>query len=192
MTDKKSKTNLGLMIILLVIILIGAILLSSFGYKIYLERAYPKKYDEYVTKYSRIYQVDPSLVYAVIKTESNFNHLSSSHAGAIGLMQLTPETFKWLQKYTNDNNMDEAFLKDQETNIKYGTLFISKLMGKYKDVETALCAYNAGMGTVDKWLNDKDISVDGKKLKYIPYSESNLYVKRCLESRRHYKELYYK
>lgn len=192
MTEKKNKSNIGLMVILLAIILIVAIFLSSFGYKIYLEKAYPKKYEEYVTKYSRIYKIDPSLVYAIIKTESNFDHLSASHAGAIGLMQLTPETFSWLQKYTNDKDMDENFLKDQETNIKYGTLFISKLMDKYKDVETALCAYNAGMGTVDKWLNDKEISIDGKKLKYIPYSESNQYVKRCLESRRHYKELYYK
>lgn len=153
---------------------------------------YPQKYSEYVEKYSKEYDVDKELVYAVIKTESGFRPEVESTVGARGLMQLMPETFEWLQ-LSNDgavvHSKDDLF--DPEINIKYGTLCLSDLLGMYGgDEKTAIAAYNAGMTIVDEWLKDSRYSDNYISLKMIPYPETKEYVEKVLKNKEIYIKIY--
>lgn len=149
---------------------------------------HPTDYDEYVYKYSEKYEVDSDLVFAVIKTESNFNPDAESQVGALGLMQIMPETFEWLQTYKNDKvTMDYTYLYDPEVNIEYGCIFLQFLLEKYSCEETAVAAYNAGFGSVDNWLADENYSHDGKTLYDIPYPETKTYVQKVMLAENYYK-----
>lgn len=148
---------------------------------------HPTDYDEYVYEYSETYNVDPNLVFAVIKTESNFDPNAESHAGALGLMQLMPETFEWLQTYKNgEATMGTDYLYDPKINIEYGCIFLEFLLDKYSSEESAIAAYNAGFGTVDNWLTDESYSTDGETLYEIPYPETKSYVKKVMLAKYYY------
>lgn len=154
---------------------------------------YPKGYSEYVEKYSEEYNVDENLVYAVIHTESHFKNDDQSGAGAMGLMQITPECFDFLKQNIPDDKTDYDInsLYDPEINIKFGAYFLSYLLDKYDNIEkTALAGYNAGFGIVDQWLEDKNCSSDGENLDVIPYSETADYVVKVHKAKKMYEELY--
>ncbi len=149
----------------------------------------PTEYDAYVQQYSQEYNLDENLVYAVIKTESNFNPNAGSHAGALGLMQIMPETFEWLQNYTDGYvQYGTEYLYDPEINIKYGCIFLRFLLDRYDVEATAVAAYNAGFGAVDQWLSDSEYSTDGETLDYIPYPETSAYVEK-VENAKYYYEI---
>lgn len=148
---------------------------------------HPTDYDEYVYQYSETYEVDPNLVFAVIKAESNFNPDAESQVGALGLMQIMPETFEWLQTYKNgEATMDYTYLYDPEVNIEYGCIFLQFLLDKYSSEETAIAAYNAGFGAVDGWLADENYSYDGETLYDIPYPETETYVQKVMLAKNYY------
>jgi soluble lytic murein transglycosylase len=153
--------------------------------------AYPLKYSDIVAKEATKNNLDPAMVYSVIKAESNFDPDAKSRAGAIGLMQLTPDTFDWLQtKLKTDEKYTENDLYTPEINIRYGCKFLSILFNKYSKQATALCAYNAGIGTVNAWLKDPDISKDGVTLDKIPFEETRNYVEVVLKNYENYKKTY--
>ena len=156
-----------------------------------LERnAYPRDYSEYVSVYAEKYGVPEELVYAVIRTESDFDSGAVSGAGAVGLMQLMPETFRWLTDEILFDHLESGMLYDPETNIRYGTYYLSALYDRYGDWELALAAYNGGLGNVDKWLAD-DRYADGEGgLKKIPFRETRQFVKRVTAAREKYEKLY--
>ena len=154
---------------------------------------YPQKYSAEVSRYAAEYGVDEPLVYAVIRSESGFREDVESYAGAIGLMQLMPSTFDWLQeKIEGDVIYTADSLKTADVNIRYGTYFLALLLDRYDgDVTTACAAYNAGTSTVDGWLGDSRYSKDGKTLAAIPYTETERYVERIEKAEEIYRELYY-
>lgn len=170
---------------------LGVILhLSSCG----IDRAnYQLEYKDLVTKYSNEYNVSDELIYAVIKTESNFDPNAESAVGAIGLMQIMPYTFEWLQNYYDGEvTMTTDSLYDPETSIKYGTRFLAFLLERYDNCEeTAVAAYNAGFGAVDEWLSDENCSSDGVTLDYIPYAETSRYVEKVETAKENYKDVYH-
>jgi len=153
---------------------------------------YPQKYTAEVEEYSKEFGVEEATVYAVIKSESGFREDVESHAGAIGLMQLMPSTFEWLQdKLEDEIKYTAEDLKKPDINIRYGTYFLSYLLERYGDLDTACAAYNAGTTTVDEWLSDKRYSDDGIKLKVIPYPETESYVRKIADAREMYLKIYY-
>ena len=151
---------------------------------------YCREYSDYVTKYSEEYVVPEYVVYAVIKTESDFESNAVSSAGAIGLMQIMPNTFATLVSQTKEGYA-EGMLYDPQTNIKYGVYYIAQLFAKYGNWDTTFAAYNAGPGSVDQWLADPQYTDENGRLKSIPYEETEAYVKKVNTAIDAYKRLYY-
>lgn len=155
----------------------AVILLCGKGaYKKLADRFLPLKYENEIQKYSQQYGLDKYLVMGVIRAESSFDH--KAHSGvARGLMQITDDTAKWIAaKIGEDYHKD--MVEEPELNIKMGCYYLSYLIERYGNTDTALAAYNAGMGNVSSWLKDKNYSADGKTLDEIPYGETKRYVKR--------------
>ncbi len=167
------------------------IILYGIGNINFYKSVYPKKYEDIVNEVSIKYNLKPQLIYAVIKIESNFDPNAKSSAGAIGLMQITEDTFKWLQSITKED-MPLQYLYDPYVNINYGTMFLSMLRDKYYSDDIMLSAYNAGMTPVERWLKDESISLLGEELSYIPYTETRNYVKKVIRSKGMYERLYFK
>ena len=191
---KKTRKKVNMLFrILFIIITVILILLSPTVFnKIIRKKMYKKEYSEYVSKYAKEYDVDENLVYALIKAESNFNAKAESGKGAIGLMQLMESTAQDVCKKTNLNISDEDFrdeLLEPETNINIGTKYLSTLIKKYGNVEIAITAYNAGIGTVDTWIEKGIIKADGSDVENIPYKETNNYVRKILRDYKIYTNL---
>lgn len=168
---------------------IGALLTYLRLAGLYDENAYPRSYCDYVTKYSELYDVPEYIIYAVIHTESSFIERAVSNKGAVGLMQITADTFSWLSEKTEDE-YEASKLYDPEINIKYGTFYLSVLYKEFGDWDTVYAAYNAGRTRVNQWLNDSSVTVDGK-LKNIPIEETASYVKKVAATAKNYKRIYY-
>lgn len=150
---------------------------------------YPLKYEQDVLKWSNEFDVDPSLVFAVIKTESGFRKDVVSHKDAHGLMQITFDTFEWAKlKMGADESFEDIFIPS--VNIKYGSFILSYLLKEFEDEKVALAAYNAGRGNANRWLKDENFSKDGKTLHNIPFKETREYVPKVLDSKQAYKKLY--
>lgn len=129
-----------------------------------------------VLSYSKTYELSPALVLAVIKTESGFRPNAVSEAGAVGLMQLMPETFLYLstEKLKETHRKDALF--DPEVNLRFGCYYLSYLFERFDDLTTVIAAYNAGEGRVAAWLEDPLLSKNGKLIS-IPFDETAAYVK---------------
>lgn len=190
----KKKINVKIVISIAVIIVLlfsVAFILRAVNIR-YTKNSYPLKYSSEIEAASKKYGVDKALIYGVIKTESNFDPEAESGAGALGLMQLMPDTFEWLQTYYKDeNNYTFEDLSDPAVNIDYGVELLSILSEKYESEDTMLCAYNGGLGNVDKWLKDPEYSDDGKTLKKVPFPETDNYRKIVARNKSVYNELYF-
>jgi soluble lytic murein transglycosylase len=152
------------------------------------EISYPLTYGEYVSRYSLEFDVPQEVIYSIIYCESSFQPEVVSSVGAVGLMQLLPSTFSDLQKRLGESYSDNALL-DPEINIRYGTYYLSYLYDIFHEWETVYAAYNAGMGRVKGWLQNKEYSEDGVLLTSIPYSETEKYVKSVSTAVEKYREL---
>ena len=194
--NNKGHGCLGFGITLLAIAAVFVVLLftthlfDGVKFKLY-SLFYPQKYTQQVEDSSREFGVDADLIYAVIRTESGFREEVVSHAGAVGLMQLMPETFDWLQEKLEGEVIYPADrLKDADVNIRYGAYLLACLLERYGDPDTACAAYNAGMANVDDWLADSRYSDDGRTLKSIPYQETADYVERVRDALEWYRKIY--
>lgn len=155
-----------------------------------LEQLYPRRYSEIVAREAEEFGLPEGLVYAVIRTESGFDPRACSRAEAKGLMQLTQQTFEWMAKEHPPENRG-LDLYDVDDNVHCGCALLRRLLDHYGEPEVALAAYNAGIGNVDRWLEDPEHSEDGKTLKKIPFPETAAYVKKVAKSWRVYEKLYF-
>lgn len=152
---------------------------------------YPLKYENYIAKYSEQYKLDPLLVAAIIKTESNFKVDAKSSKDAYGLMQVTGTTADWAAEKMDIKDFKLSMLYDPEFNIKMGCWYLNELSTEFNgNLDLVLAAYNGGRGNVQKWLSEQDHSKDGKSLNYIPFKETDKYVKKVNVNYKIYKKLY--
>ena len=183
----KSKILIAILCFLVIIIFV-----ISYKNEI-LKIIYPKTYNEIVTTYAEKYEVDSNLIFAVIKAESNFEENAVSSKSAIGLMQIVENTALDVARKNNieikQENIKEELL-NVDNNINIGTKYLETLLKKYNNLEVALAAYNAGIGTVDNWINKGIINKDGSDIEKIPYKETNNYVRKILRDYKIYKEIY--
>ena len=149
----------------------------------------PEEYLTSIKQYSSQYNVPIETICAIINTESSFNPNAKSTANAMGIMQLTEETFLWLQfKAKEERKLDELY--DYDTNIKYGTYLLSLLYEEFQDWDTVFAAYNAGRGRVNSWLSDSDYSKNGKLIN-IPFEETKKYITKVNKAEQKYLNLYF-
>lgn len=181
-----------LKVTLLILIIISIIYFLLFQIINIQQIIYPKKYEQYVSKYAELYNVDELLIYSIIKAESNFDEKANSKAKAIGLMQLMENTAIEISNEIDNIEIPQEQIYEPETNIKLGTYYFSVLMNKYNNIGLALAAYNAGMGRVDGWIKDGILKKDGSDLENIPFKETNLYVRKILYNYEKYKKTYLK
>ncbi len=118
---------------------------------VYLRARYPLEYEGIIRTHASNHGLDPALVAAVVYVESRFDPNASSAAGAVGLMQLLPDTAKGIALRTGGDRFVVADLRDPEINVRYGTWYLAHLRDRYRGMGLALAAYHAGQGNVDHW-----------------------------------------
>ena len=174
-------------VLLALVILISGALLCVKPY----ERAfvYPKKYTDIIEQYSSEYGLEQNLLYAVVCTESGFDKDAVSSAGAIGLTQITEETYDWIKwKLGDEGQFSDLF--DTETSVKYGAFFMGFLLDDFGDYRTAAAAYHAGRAKVHSWLKNTEYSSDGRTLDVIPSKDTAHYVAKITKAYEKYDSLY--
>ena len=142
---------------------------------------YPLRYEQIVRGHARNYNLDPALLAAVIYQESKFKADARSASGAIGLMQLLPNTAKGIALHTGGTAFRVDDLYNPEINVRYGAWYLRHLLEKYGDERTALAAYNAGQDNVDRWRRD-GVGVQ--------FPETRAYVKRVEDLKGIYRRAY--
>jgi peptidoglycan lytic transglycosylase len=142
---------------------------------------YPLRYDAIVRGHARHYDLDPALLAAVIYEESKFKAGARSKSGAIGLMQLLPNTAEGIALHTGGTAFRVDDLYNPEINVRYGAWYLHHLMQKYGDEKTALEAYNAGQDNVDRW-RASGLGVQ--------FAETRAYVSRIEDLKRIYRHAY--
>lgn len=188
MLNKPVKNSVKLLSGLLILSVVSAIIIVN-AVSLVLHTLYPKEYSDSVEKYAQEYGVDEALLYALIECESGFDKNAVSSVGAKGLTQITPETFKWLQTKTGES-YDEEALFEPEISIKYGAFFLGLLLDEFEDTKTALAAYHAGRGQVNKWLVNPEYSADSKKLDNIPFEDTSAYAEKVMKVKYLYVKIY--
>ena len=144
---------------------------------------YPLRYEAAIREASEKNDLEPAFVAAVIYTESRFRPGAESHQEAYGLMQLLPQSARFIQRQSGI----EGDYRDPKVNIKLGTWFLGYLNDRYEgDERFMLAAYNSGEGSVDAWTSEEGFDIE----KDIPYKETREYVDRALEAQKTYRELY--
>jgi soluble lytic murein transglycosylase len=168
-----------------------SVIIVGLNYKNILKVFYPIQYENEVLKYSKEYNLDEYMVYSLIRVESKFVPNAESNKDAIGLMQITTQTGKYLARLLGNNDYNDKHLYDPDINIKYGCFYFSKLLKDFdNDLNCALAAYNGGEGNVRKWAT---IDGNGKRtlrINDIPFSETRKYIKRVNKYYKIYKLLY--
>ncbi len=152
---------------------------------------YPFPQRTIVEKYASQYGVDPLLIVSVMREESKFLPQSESHKGALGLMQLMPDTARWIAQSIGDKNFRDDEMLEPDKNIQYGTWYLASLVKQFHgNITLALAAYNGGRTHVNQWLANNTLDVDHLKVQDIPFPETRDYVQRVLKSYQTYIKLY--
>ncbi len=156
-----------------------AMLLTFFFALVFIIKSiYPIEHFDLIKKYCRQYNLKPELIYAIIHTESKFKINAISNKGAKGLMQIRKSTADWAAKEINLTDYEYGKIFDPQINIQIGCWYVNNLIKQFGNIDTAICAYNAGSGNVSKWLTNPKFSPDGKKLIHIPFRETRNYLRR--------------
>ena len=144
--------RLGVLLVLAAVVGGGALYVVHSQPPWYERLRYPLRYEQIVRAHARNYRLDPALLAAVIYTESKFDANAHSDAGAIGLMQLLPDTATGIALRTGGKRFVVSDLYDPEINVRYGAWYLRHLLDRYGgDERTALAAYHAGQANVDTW-----------------------------------------
>ena len=147
----------------------------------YLRARYPLRFEGIIRTHAANYDLDPALLAAVIYTESKFDSAARSPAGAVGLMQLLPGTAKGIALRTGGGRFVVSDLLEPEINIRYGAWYLRSLIRRYGAMRTALAAYHAGQGNVDRW-RAQGVGIQ--------FPETRHYVDKVLAAQKRYERAY--
>ncbi|HIW34035.1 MAG TPA: lytic transglycosylase domain-containing protein [Candidatus Paenibacillus intestinavium] len=186
MKRKKFRRRLLLLVVICFIIFL-------FGKSDWMmQKLYPVKYSDLIVESSEKYKVDPHLIAAVIRVETNFQTGRESPKGAVGLMQLMPTTSEWIVERANLEHISaDKLLHDPTMSIELGTWYLNHLLDQFDGEKiVAIAAYNAGPGNVSKWIEQGTWSGEYATSDDIPFGETRRYVQKVVYYYNKYKELY--
>ncbi len=198
--------------VLSIFLCFSVLFVTIFGINCVYAYLFPVKFQEEVAAASEESGLDEAIIFSVINVESRFNPNAVSPKGAVGLMQVMPSTAQEIMKnlstdakafleqniaenaQENENEQkngekDGFFaenLKKPATNIMLGAKYLKSLLERFENLDTALCAYNAGPATVKLWLLNAEYSTDGKTLSKIPYEETRNYLEKFHKNFKYY------
>jgi soluble lytic murein transglycosylase len=156
------------------------------------ELTLPLRHEDIIRQQARDKDLDASLIAAVIYQESKFRD-QTSHAGARGLMQITPQTAEFIARRSGGTAFSQEDLATPQINISYGSYYLRYLLDHYDgDTELALAAYNAGQTNVDRWVREAGGREDFDRADDIPFPETEHYVDNVIELRGEYRREYSK
>lgn len=150
------------------------------------------RYREQIIREAQQYGLRPAFVAAIILNESSYDPSAVSSVGARGLMQLLPDTGRWVAGKLGIRDYTDDLLFDAETNLRLGVWYLDFLSDRYGgDPVLVACAYHAGHGNVDTWLTR--YSRDGRTLSLdeIPMENTRSYARKVVDSYAIYLENYY-
>ncbi len=150
----------------------------------------PRPYADIVNREAARHQLDPNLIYAVMRVESVFNPEILSSVGAVGLMQIMPKTGMHIARLLDDEPFTPARMLEPETNIRYAAAYLASLISRFEGrLPLAIASYNGGPHNVAKWVlaSPETMPVDAF-LEHIPFRETHRYVRRVLTHYRAYRE----
>lgn len=188
-----------------VVVAVGAFWVSN---RAILQRLYPFSYREEIVTYAKKSGLDPLFVASIIKNESRFNPTAVSKKGAVGLMQIMPDTGRWVASQMGFSNFDPDMLRDPATNIMIGTWYLAELKKEFGGkVVLVVAAYNCGRGRVREWAaaNGVDLGpavaaevapwpgaevTEDFPVSEIKIRETRNYVRGVLAALKRYREIY--
>src|SRR3954454_15400652 len=151
------------------------------------ELTLPLRHDDIIRQQSSDKHVDAALIAAVIYQESKFRD-QTSRAGARGLMQITPETARFIAKKSGGTAFTQGDLATPQINIAYGTFYLRYLLDHYdRNEELAIAAYNAGLTNVDGWVSRAGGPGAFDSVRDIPFPETRAYVRGVQKHRGMYR-----
>ncbi|MCD7803680.1 MAG: lytic transglycosylase domain-containing protein [Oscillospiraceae bacterium] len=181
--------RIGAFILLILFVCgLGAFL---FGYMPYWfgSESYRTDYREIVEKYSEEFGIDEAFVFAVIKTESNFDPSAVSDARAIGLMQIIEDSFDWVSSKLGESDLTYEDMFTPEYSIMYGSYMLAFLYDRYGSYELAAAAYHSGIGKVDGWIEDGIVSRENPDVADFEGSNTRHYVRKIMKAYTRYSEI---
>lgn len=179
MTRKKIK--IWTILSLLLVCAFAFFLRSVLVYK-----AYPLEHEQEIIKYSEEYSIDKHFVCTVIFTESGFNELAVSSRGAIGLMQIMPDTGAWAAQIIGIESFEVQMLYEPTVNIRIGCWYLNYLTEMFDgDAVKVMAAYNAGPSRVAEWVDDDGV------LREIAFEETENYIIKIKRNYEIYTGLYH-
>lgn len=153
------------------------------------ELTLPLHHEDIIRQQSSDKGVDAALIAAVIYEESKFRD-QTSHAGARGLMQITPQTAQYIADKSGGTQFEQGDLATPQINISYGAWYLDYLLDKYDGHDlAAIAAYNAGEGKVDEWIAAAG-GLDGFRERDIAFAETRAYADNVLDRRKEYRRHY--
>jgi len=174
-----------------VVVALLGIGLALVAYRYILLSLYPVPYRDLIWRYAAQNGLDPYLVTAVIKVESNFRPDAVSAKGAVGLMQVMPDTARWAASKMGVLAPTAGDLVDPETNVRIGTWYLAELGREFEgNMVLTLAAYNAGRGMVHEWVADGTLAESNTGVDSIPFAETRNFVRRVLQTEERYRQLY--
>ena len=185
----RRRRVLGLLVVAALAGLAAALILPRLDDAVR-EITLPLRHEDIIRQQAADKDLDPSLIAAVIYTESHFRD-QTSHAGAKGLMQITPATAKFIAHLSGGSAFALDDLSSPQVNISYGAYYLRYLMDRYGGNEVlALAAYNGGEGNVDRWIGQAGAQDRTLRVQDIPFPETRAYVQKVESAKRDYRANY--
>jgi len=176
-------------ILILFTLIISMMILSQMNW--FWKLIYPLEYKNIIISNAEEYDIDPALVAAMIFVESKYVSSAQSHRGAMGLMQIMPNTGFWIAEQLAVSDFKEDKLLDPAINIMFGCWYIANLKQQFNnELIVVLAAYNAGRGNVKNWLDNNNWDGKDATIGDLPFEETRNYIKQVLEVYRKYEKIY--
>jgi soluble lytic murein transglycosylase len=185
----KNRSKRKRLILPLILIVLGALFVQSEWLGRYI---YPISFTEEIKQSAVDYELDPLLIAAIIRVESNYKLDAVSSKGAVGIMQIMPDTAEWILKQDNFGKLSvKDASKEAQAGIKLGSWYVKELNRQFdNNMVVSLAAYNAGPGKVSQWLDQGIWNGKEQNIRDIPYGETRHYVQRVMYYYKKYQKIY--